>query len=666
MTLGGCEFLNNIIGNPIELPDTELTPNIETRKLARFSSSVVAGYDGVEELVEDLDILAYKVAKSTIESGQTYYPYWGWGRVDDIALAEMDASSAAEKKDSSYETNNQVIGVDEADIVKSDGRFIFLAFNGDIVVLDREGGPGEEKIADRLSIFSEKTISDLLLSDSTLLAISGGSGWYAEDSGWTEGTKLALLSVSREGKLSIRERQTLSGSYISARLMDDQAFIFTNTYLDYYTLTQAVSPYHADFEDMNEDSRKRAAYEKLKSLIPLWRNSVLKSLFVHEGVVDSRMIRNTMRLYSLTDSDEASEKLLPFESPFSSYTQITSFDVIAGFASIRRAGSFSTNGGWANLYSDGETIVVANNGWEWKDGGDWHEVTYLLTFSNFAGIVSPLSTGKIEGYTINQFSMDVHNDYLRVATTQSARWGFVETEGRWEEVSQSESFITLMDIDSSPMEVVGKVGGLGKGERITAARFMGDIAYVVTFRQIDPFYTVNLSDPRYPFVAGELKVPGFSNYLHPMEEGFVLAIGQDADDSGFTQGLQIAVYDVTNVSNPTQKYKYVIKGNSYSNAQWDHHAFRYLPSRNLLVLPVSVSENLMGRYYSANTFMLFSVSKDEEIDLLGEVKHPESYAYYPQPRSMVFGDELITMKGENVLANDLGNKLVDLWKLQLK
>ena len=662
--LGGCALLFSVKGDAEDPLQPGLTPNLQTRGLSRFGVSVIAGYGGLRELVEDIDTLAYEVAVSVIESTQNYYHWgWGWGRTD-IALAEADTTSTAQK-DSGYATNTQVSGVDEADIVKSDGRFIFLAAGSELVVLDREAPSQDGRIADRLTLFQGGRVSDLLLGTGTILAISGGSGWYSEDAGWAEGTKITLLKIGPEGKLSVKDEKVLGGSYIDARLTGDSAFILTNTYLNYHTLTEELMPHHTDYEGMDEVTRKNAAYNKLDSLILRWRTSVVKSLFFHEGDFDEEMIRNTMRLYNLSDSDEKRRERLPFERPFSSFTQITSFDLTSGFGSIRRAGSFSTNGGWANLYANRNTIVIANNGWEREEVGNWNEVTYLLAFSNLHGIVSPLSAGKIVGYTLNQFSMDVHGGYLRVATTQNARWGFDEAQGEWKEESPSESFITIADINSSPMKEVGKVGDLGRGERIMSARFLGDIAYLVTFRQIDPFYSVDLSDPSMPVVAGELKVPGFSNYLHPMDEGFILAVGQDADDTGVTKGLQIAVYDVTKINSPSQKFKHVIEGYSSSSAQWDHHAFRYLPDRDILILPVNIWERSGTNYSYAGKFMLFSVSEDAKIEGLGEIPYPEpAFTSFLQPRSMVFGDELVTMKGQYILAHDLNN-LEEYWRLKL-
>ncbi len=653
------EPFNQIIDD--RTPGGIITPNLASKRLPQFGSSLIAGYGYVDELIEDLDIVAYSVAESIIESDQDYYPYLGWGLEVGAGTEDLNAGNA-----SGYETNVQVTGVDEADIVKSDGRFLFIVAGGELVVIDKNAELDEDRITDRLTLFADRGISDILLSDGTIIAISGDWGWYWIDSGWTGGTEIALVNVDSGGELSILDTEILGGVYIDARLSGDIVHIFTNTYLDYYPFAGEIVPYHSDFDGMDRATYKKTAYAKLVSLIPRWRNNILETIFSAGGSLDEEMVRNTVRLFSLASSDEENPSLLPFEVPFSSYTQITSFELSGGFSSLRKAGAFSTGWGYANIYASGETIVIANNGWEQADTWDWREVTYILAFANNLGTVSPVSAGKIEGYTLGQFSIDYYDGYLRVATTRNAGWGFDETSNTWEQISESESFVTVLDVSTKEMAVAGQVDNLGLGERIMAVRFIGDVAYVVTFRQIDPFYTIDVSNPSNPAVAGELKILGFSNYLHPMEDGWVLAVGQDASEIGTAEGLQIAVFNVTDPSNPVQQYKYVVEGNSYSSAQWDHHAFRYLPDTGLLVLPVEIWDYSGDVYLHESKFMLLSVSTNSEIASIGEISYPESfdYSYLIEPRSMVFGDEIVTMKNQYVIACTL-NTQDELWRVRI-
>jgi hypothetical protein len=183
----------------------------------------------------------------------------------------------------------------------------------------------------------------------------------------------------------------------------------------------------------------------------------------------------------------------------------------------------------------------------------------------------------VPGHLLNQFSMSEHEGNLRVATTEGAPWGGTE---------QSESLVTVLAPQGEQLAEIGQVGDLGKGEQIYSVRYAGDVAYVVTFRQTDPFYTVDLSDPAAPRVVGELKIPGYSAYLHPIGDNLVIGVGQDASDEGRVQGTKVSLFDVTDLAAPVELATWSL-ADSNSVAEWDHHAFLYWPATKQLVLPVN-------------------------------------------------------------------------------
>ncbi len=154
-------------------------------------------------------------------------------------------------------------------------------------------------------------------------------------------------------------------------------------------------------------------------------------------------------------------------------------------------------------------------------------------------------SGAVDGYMLSQWSMSEHEGILRVASTTSPPF-----DPTGEQQGESESYVTALATTGEKLTRVGRVGGLGRTEQIYAVRFMGDVGYVVTFRQTDPLYTLDLSDPTEPRVVGELKIPGYSAYLHPVGEGLLLGVGQDADASGQTQGLQASLFDVSDPAEP--------------------------------------------------------------------------------------------------------------------
>jgi hypothetical protein len=196
-----------------------------------------------------------------------------------------------------------------------------------------------------------------------------------------------------------------------------------------------------------------------------------------------------------------------------------------------------------------------------------------------------LGTGAVPGYLLGRWAFSEHLGYLRVATTTGPPWA--TNDGG--PVSQS-SVIVLAE-KGDRLVPVGSVSGLGKGERIRAVRWFDDLAAVVTFRQTDPLYLVDLSGPTKPKVRGELKIPGYSAYLHPIGDDRLLGVGQDADSTGRTTGLQVSSFDVSNTAKPTRTDK-VGLGQGYTDVENDSRAFTYLPGRRLAVLPAWVMEQV--------------------------------------------------------------------------
>ena len=203
--------------------------------------------------------------------------------------------------------------------------------------------------------------------------------------------------------------------------------------------------------------------------------------------------------------------------------------------------------------------------------------------------------------------MDEHDGYLRIDTT---------TGSPWSEQNRSESQLIVMEEQGKSLVQVGQVGGLGKGESLYSVRLLDDVGFAVTFRQIDPFYVIDLSDPVNPEVVGELKIPGFSTYLHPVDENIVLGIGQNADDQGRVLGLKVSSFDVSDPSNPVETSTWVLD-NANSVAEYDHRAFQM--RERLAVLPVQNWSNA-----EQNGAVLLDVADDGKLQETGFVSHEVS------------------------------------------
>jgi uncharacterized secreted protein with C-terminal beta-propeller domain len=266
------------------------------------------------------------------------------------------------------------------------------------------------------------------------------------------------------------------------------------------------------------------------------------------------------------------------------------------------------------------------------------------------------ASGEIDGWILDQFALSEHEGYLRVASTEFDWWW-----GSTEDEEPASSVSVLTDDGAGNLREVGHVGGLGPGERIFAVRFMGERGYVVTFEQIDPLFTLDLSDPHFPKVVGELEVTGFSSYLHPIDDDWLLAIGQEADEEGRVIGLAVSIFDVRDFADPKLAHRYLIEDDentwSWSDALNDHHAFTY--HRGVLSIPAYISgEN--GRF---NGLLVLHADPEDGIWGLGRIHHQdmsEENGHAWMRRSVYIEDAIYSLSSVGVKVNSLHNPDVEI------
>jgi hypothetical protein len=253
------------------------------------------------------------------------------------------------------------------------------------------------------------------------------------------------------------------------------------------------------------------------------------------------------------------------------------------------------------------------------------------------------ASGEVPGYVLNQWAMSEYKGVLRVASTQDPEW--------WTgaQPQESQSYVTTLAERDGALAQLGSVGGLGRNERIVGVRFIDDAGYVVTFRQTDPLYTLDLSSPTDPKVLGELKILGYSAYLHPLAPGLLLGVGQDATDTGRQRGTQLSVFDVSDLRNPQRVQQRRLDAGSSSDAEFDHHAFLYWQPRDLAVIPL--------RNYASSPPFLGAVGFKVDragIEEVGRVEHDWGEWPAEVQRSVVVGERLFTVSGLGVRASDIG------------
>jgi len=298
---------------------------------------------------------------------------------------------------------------------------------------------------------------------------------------------------------------------------------------------------------------------------------------------------------------------------------VVSIDVSDGLAE----GLASTNGagvmaGGQTVYASPDHLYVATP--EWAEGQTWPGADidiladtpgtdiHRFDISDPAAATYDMS-GHVDGVLLNQFAMDEHDGHLRVATTTGSPWD--------EGAAESESHVVVLAPGEGALAPVGQVSGLGRGETIHSVRFLGDVGYVVTFEQTDPLYTVDLSDPAAPAVTGELKILGYSAYLHPVGDGRLVGVGQDATEDGAVVGTSVSLFDVSDPAAPERTAQATLP-NASSAAEGDHRAFLWWADDGLVAVPVSA-------YEEVPTESLVGFTVDLEADTIaerGRVSHP--------------------------------------------
>lgn len=283
------------------------------------------------------------------------------------------------------------------------------------------------------------------------------------------------------------------------------------------------------------------------------------------------------------------------------------------------------------------------------DAGSWTLVHAFGT--SRAGVTRYRASGRIDGSLLNQWSLSAQGGVLRAASTVT---------GDWRSARASESVVTTLAERDGALVQLGRLAGLGAGERIYGVRFIGDVGYVVTFRQVDPLHAIDLSDPAKPRLLGELRIPGYSAYLHPVGEDLLLGVGADANEQGRRVGGQVSLFDVSDLSRPRRLAAVPLPGWS-SNVEFDHHAFLYWPKTRLAVVPTQG----LGADGSAAGAVGFRITRATGLRQAGILRSPggedgsgpggDAYGYGNGvlTRSLVLGRRLLALSDAGVLSADL-------------
>jgi uncharacterized secreted protein with C-terminal beta-propeller domain len=477
------------------------------------------------------------------------------------AASGADGSSPAAEAYST--TNNQEEGVDEPDLVKTDGSTIFTVSGTRVEAVSASGTP---KLLGSLDLGANGYDPQLLLRGNRLIVISSQAprpiplpGPIAAAPSFVRGspyiaygaaTELTEVNVADPAAMKVTQTLSIDGSFVDARQAGTSARIVISSAPRAIPLP-ALAPSPAGW-------------------VPTWRFRDMKS--------GRRFTRPVAA---------CSDIRRPVDFSGLGMLSIVTLDFDKGL------GAAHTDALMADaqiVYGSPTSLYVATQKWVNPSLSVGQLPAGQTTVIDKFDVTDPdtttfVASGEVPGYLLNQFSMSESGQFLRVASTTLPIWWGVGVNGT---IPQSQSYVTVLDVANGVLAPVGQVAGLGQGERITSVRFIGDTGYVVTYRQVDPLTTVDLSTPTAPRVRGQLELAGYSAYLHPVGDGRLLGVGTDVSSDNEPAGSQLELFDVSDPAAPKLLAKTLIGAGSSTQVTADHHAFLYWPATNLAVLPVQI------------------------------------------------------------------------------
>ncbi len=512
----------------------------------------------------------------------------------DASVSNSPLSDATNSSSDYSTTNTQVQGIDEADIVKTDGKYIYIAGNNAvrIVSTDSKGALKESSV---IKLPQNKTVAEIYIDENRLVLV--GNRYETQN--------------EQKVKSNTDDIQATTDIAPNAKLY--MPYRYKNySFVDIYSISDHQNPTFIKGHEMEgsyQSSRKNGDIVYLVT-----NTSVYNDIFL--PYMRDTVVSDKHEALSISDimllPDGKSYGYLVISAINISNNEKTQVEAITASGHI--------------MYMNTSSIYLVGNNYTGKS---------TVTKFNIDGMkIGYAGSGNVDGYVLNQFSMDEYNGYFRIATT----WN-------------SENNLFILD---NSLNICGSVTGLAKGEQIYSLRFMGDKGYIVTYRTMDPLFVFDLSDPKSPKVTGELKIPGFSNYLHPVGDNLILGIGQDTyeiykkDSTGKEVvvgtrqgGIKLSLFDVADMGKPKEISNYVLgDSGSYSEVFHNHKAVMFDKTNNNVVFDAYITDTSNKSSQGSAVINL----DNNKINLKGILEYiqPEVYGnYIPYGRrNLYIGDKL--------------------------
>ena len=559
--------------------------------------------------------------------------------------SQVLADVAVEEEADFSATNTQVKGVDEGDIIKTDGSYIYFSPGyGDHVSIIKAVPGNDMKEVKRIE-FGDYIINDMYLNDKQLIVIANGY----------KNKEMAPYPVS----ISSTPREAV------ADVMVDSVM----PYMPYYMGKATTKVFVYDTTNMaNVKEVKTFEIEgSINSSRKIGNNLYLITRsYLSESGVNNGEYKFDLPKY--TDSATGKEKSLDLatlcylpESISRGITVITGIK-LNDLKSEALNTSYLGDNEAIHMSTDNLYITTTSYNYNYNRSFASTSRTNIYKFALDNGKTTFTSRGKVDGSPLNQFSMDEYDGYFRIATTTWATSG-----GR-----SNNMFVLDKNLNKT-----GQITNIAPNETIQSVRFLGDKAHMVTFEVVDPLFVIDLKNPAKPAILGELKIPGYSTYLHPYDENHLIGFGYDADNEGNTRGIKISMFDISDLSNPKEKFTTVIgdRGTS-SDLLHNHKALLFSKEKNLLAFPIeirtlSAAEKNDRWAYGKFAFQgayVYSIDMEKGFVLGGSISNDEkkidgNYNEYVQ-RILYIEDMLYTASNQSVVATDL-NSFVKQGKVEI-
>lgn len=490
-----------------------------------------------------------------------------------VSMLDTTTESAMEKSEISLDTertnenldysktNVQVEGVDEADIVKTDGNYIYYVTSNKIVIVNAQNS-NDLKIVSEIKYEEKENFypSELYVNNNKLIVIGEeNSNSYrkliAVDIAYPIDDKAHTIAkvynIENKDNPKLDREVKIEGSYLSSRMIGDNIYFIANKDIYSYMFKDK------EISELNEEE--------------------FKPRYIDTATSEEEKCLAYYDIYYFPESEDTS------------YLNIAGFNI----NNNEEANVQTYLGAGTDIYVAEDNLYITRVKYEYKDSKLYgyynnHDVnTYIYKFKLENSKPTYVEAGSVPGAVLNQFSMDEKDEYFRIATTDSKSWN-------------SETDTNNLYILDENLKTIGKIEGLAKGEKIYSVRFMGNRAYMVTFVETDPLFVIDLSEPTNPIVLGELKIPGYSKYLHPYDETHIIGFGENTKTNEHggvvTDGMKMALFDVSNPVKPKELYSIDIGDRgTYSEILNNHKALLFSKEKNIIAFPISISEEV-GKY----------------------------------------------------------------------